>query len=109
MGSIEPSAETLARGVARTFVTCPACGSRSDAGKKFCGDCGALLVNICPKCGAENPLGFHIGVGDKIRRSLLRDLEVFDLAEIADQPPPRFARGVGHDIHQRRADSQFDT
>jgi class 3 adenylate cyclase/tetratricopeptide (TPR) repeat protein len=25
---------------------------------KFCGNCGAALRNLCPKCGFENPLGF---------------------------------------------------
>jgi len=53
VGSIKPSAETLARGVARTFVTCPACGSRSDAGKKFCGDCGAVLADSSSASGRD--------------------------------------------------------
>ena len=34
---------------------CVKCGSDNPAGKKFCGDCGALLTHHCPKCGAENP------------------------------------------------------
>jgi class 3 adenylate cyclase/predicted ATPase len=53
VGQIKPSAETLARGVARTFVTCPACGSRSDAGKKFCGDCGAVLAVSSSASGGD--------------------------------------------------------
>jgi class 3 adenylate cyclase/predicted ATPase len=53
VGPIKPSAETLARGVARTFVTCPACGSRSDAGKKFCGDCGAVLADSSSASGRD--------------------------------------------------------
>jgi class 3 adenylate cyclase len=36
-------------------MRCSKCGSDSPSGKKFCGDCGALLANHCPKCGAENP------------------------------------------------------
>jgi hypothetical protein len=40
-------------------MRCSKCGSDSPAGKKFCGDCGAALVNNCPKCGAENPSGKH--------------------------------------------------
>src|SRR5258708_36135995 len=27
------------------------------AGKKFCGDCGAALANICPQCSADNRAG----------------------------------------------------
>ena len=26
-------------------------------GEKFCGDCGAPLANLCPKCGTDNPSG----------------------------------------------------
>ena len=36
---------------------CSKCGSDNPAGKKFCGDCGAPLVNRCHKCGADNPPG----------------------------------------------------
>jgi double zinc ribbon protein len=38
-------------------MRCSKCGSDNPAGKKFCGDCGALLTNGCPNCGAENPPG----------------------------------------------------
>ncbi|MGH7925505.1 MAG: adenylate/guanylate cyclase domain-containing protein, partial [Candidatus Binatus sp.] len=33
------------------------CGTENPAGKKFCGDCGTPLANLCPKCGADNPAG----------------------------------------------------
>ena len=36
-------------------MRCAKCGSDNPAGKKFCGDCGAVLTHHCPKCGAENP------------------------------------------------------
>jgi len=36
-------------------MRCSKCGGDNPTGKKFCGDCGAPLVNSCPKCGAENP------------------------------------------------------
>jgi class 3 adenylate cyclase/tetratricopeptide (TPR) repeat protein len=35
-------------------VTCEACGSQNDAGRKFCGECGAALSLGCPSCGAAN-------------------------------------------------------
>jgi class 3 adenylate cyclase/predicted ATPase len=36
-------------------MRCSKCGGDNPPGKKFCGDCGAPLINACPKCGAENP------------------------------------------------------
>ena len=38
-------------------MDCPSCGTPNPAGKRFCGDCGALLPPSCAACGAENPLG----------------------------------------------------
>ena len=34
---------------------CPSCGSPNDAGRKFCGECGAALARPCPTCGTPNP------------------------------------------------------
>ena len=36
-------------------MRCAQCGAENSAGKRFCGDCGAALVNRCARCGAENP------------------------------------------------------
>jgi predicted ATPase/class 3 adenylate cyclase len=36
-------------------MNCPACGSISPEGKRFCGDCGTPLPISCAACGAENP------------------------------------------------------
>ena len=36
-------------------MRCSNCGSENPSGKKFCGDCGRPLANLCPKCGAYNP------------------------------------------------------
>jgi len=36
-------------------VICSSCGSENDAGRKFCGECGAALARLCPACGAANP------------------------------------------------------
>src|SRR5215470_1891788 len=37
--------------------TCAICGSDNPAGKKFCGDCGAVLRTRCTHCGADNDAG----------------------------------------------------
>jgi hypothetical protein len=33
-------------------MRCSKCGAENPVDKKFCGDCGAPLVNLCPKCRA---------------------------------------------------------
>jgi class 3 adenylate cyclase/tetratricopeptide (TPR) repeat protein len=38
-------------------VLCAACGSVNDAGRKFCGECGASLQVACPSCGTTNAPG----------------------------------------------------
>ncbi len=35
-------------------MNCPSCGSTSDAGRKFCAECGARLARACPACGTPN-------------------------------------------------------
>ena len=45
-----------------------------------------------------------VGGGDEISRPLDRDLEILQLAEIADQRARRFARGGDHDGDERRAE-----
>jgi class 3 adenylate cyclase/tetratricopeptide (TPR) repeat protein len=36
-------------------IACPSCGSANEAGRKFCGECGAALARACPSCGTPNP------------------------------------------------------
>ena len=36
-------------------ISCPACGSENETGRKFCGECGNALVQACPSCGTANP------------------------------------------------------
>jgi class 3 adenylate cyclase len=38
-------------------MRCHNCGSENPQGKRFCGDCGVPLANLCPKCGADNTAG----------------------------------------------------
>jgi class 3 adenylate cyclase/tetratricopeptide (TPR) repeat protein len=38
-------------------MICGVCGGENQAGKKFCGDCGAPLAAACPACGAANEPG----------------------------------------------------
>ncbi len=38
-------------------MDCPACGTQNEAGRKFCGECGAPLALVCPSCGASNAPG----------------------------------------------------
>jgi class 3 adenylate cyclase/predicted ATPase len=36
-------------------LLCGSCGSANEAGRKFCGECGAALALGCPACGTPNP------------------------------------------------------
>ena len=36
-------------------VRCTACGGDNEAGRKFCGECGASLLLVCPDCATPNP------------------------------------------------------
>src|SRR5579862_2896407 len=54
--------------------------------------------------GLQGLLGFEIGGRDELARSLDRDLQLLDLAEIADEPACRLQGGPGHDIDECRAD-----
>ncbi len=36
-------------------MICPACGETNPEGKRFCGKCGAPLLQLCPECGTSNP------------------------------------------------------
>ena len=38
-------------------VTCTACGTDNESGRKFCGECGGSLALVCPECGTPNPPG----------------------------------------------------
>ena len=38
-------------------MNCPTCGSANEAGRKFCGECGAPLALACPACGTPNAPG----------------------------------------------------
>src|SRR5271170_4033215 len=38
-------------------MRCSNCKTENPPGKKFCGDCGTPLANLCPKCAADNPAG----------------------------------------------------
>src|SRR5690349_9551146 len=40
-------------------MQCFGCGSENPSGMSFCGNCGAPLVNCCPKCDFKNPPAFH--------------------------------------------------
>ena len=51
--------------------------------------------------GAKCFLGLAIGGGDEIARALERDLEIFDLAEVALQCARGLARRGNHDVDER--------
>ena len=48
----------------------------------------------------QDLLGAGVGGADEIGRTLERDLELLDLAEIAREAPSGFAGGADHDVHQ---------
>ena len=50
----------------------------------------------------QHAFGARIRGGHEIRRTLLGDLQILQLAEIADQRAPRFAGGRDHHIQGRR-------
>jgi class 3 adenylate cyclase/tetratricopeptide (TPR) repeat protein len=47
-------ARILAPEAEANVVNCPSCGEPNEAGRKFCGECGASLALVCPACGASN-------------------------------------------------------
>ncbi len=49
---------------------------------------------------AHDLLGLVVGGGDEVARSLARDLQVLDLAEVAAQALGGLHHGVDHDGHQ---------
>jgi class 3 adenylate cyclase/predicted ATPase len=38
-------------------LSCAACGSANEVGRKFCGECGNALSSACPSCGTPNAPG----------------------------------------------------
>jgi class 3 adenylate cyclase/tetratricopeptide (TPR) repeat protein len=38
-------------------VRCGSCATENEAGRKFCGSCGARLLTVCPSCGTGNTPG----------------------------------------------------
>ena len=38
-------------------MTCQACGTTNEPGRKFCGECGSALALGCPSCGSANEPG----------------------------------------------------
>src|SRR5262249_50098012 len=53
--------------------------------------------------GTKDLLGFEVGGGDELARSLDRDLQLLDLAEVADEATRRLERRAGHDVDEGRA------
>ena len=49
-------------------MNCPSCGTPSEAGRKFCAECGTRLTAVCPSCGAPNSptARFCVECGTKI-------------------------------------------
>jgi len=41
----------------RGMVTCQACGTTNEPGRKFCSECGTPLAATCPMCGSANQQG----------------------------------------------------
>ena len=51
--------------------------------------------------GLERALGLQIGSRDEFARALDRDLELLDLAKVANEAARCLQRGVSHDIEDR--------
>ena len=52
-------------------VQCPDCGLDNDPAQRFCGACGAALVQTCPSCNETNRVGFQYcgGCGLELREA----------------------------------------
>ena len=71
-------------------MTCGACGAVNLDGRKFCGQCGALLSRACPSCGSANPpLDRFCG-------------ECGTALEAAGESPTRTASGADLPLTERR-------
>ena len=51
------------------IVTCQACGTTNEPGRKFCGECGSALALACPSCGRREPAGRRSSAASAGRRS----------------------------------------
>ncbi|MBV9182467.1 MAG: zinc ribbon domain-containing protein [Acidobacteria bacterium] len=77
-------------------MLCPRCESDNPSGKRFCGDCGAPLINSCPKCGVENPpgkrfcgdCGTSLAASSATARSPASSSGTLDIAISVDPTPP---------------------
>ena len=78
-------------------MRCSKCGIENPVGKKFCGDCGAALANLCPQCGADNPAGkrFCGECGTALRAAAAALAKAADVSSIrlADAPGPENLEG----------------
>jgi class 3 adenylate cyclase/tetratricopeptide (TPR) repeat protein len=74
-------------------MRCFNCNADNPFGKKFCGDCGAPLANLCPNCGADNPTGKRF-CGD-CGASLTSPAP--DTAKKRDAPPVRLGEALDAD------------
>ena len=51
-------------------MKCPKCQFENPEGLKFCGECGAKLDRVCPKCGSSNPAQASNSVANAATTSL---------------------------------------
>jgi hypothetical protein len=72
-------------------------------GKKFCGDCGAALANLCQRCGADNPAGkrFCGECGTALKAPATSSTKTSEDSSIrvAVAPGPEKSRGRAQDGH----------
>jgi predicted ATPase/class 3 adenylate cyclase len=66
-------------------MRCAKCGAENPASKRFCGDCGAALINRCRECGAENPpeKKFCGDCGSALGKAVVREGGKLSAAEAA--------------------------
>jgi hypothetical protein len=52
-------------------LACAGCGRSVDPGNRFCGHCGAAVLQVCGSCGKENPPGHRFcgGCGSSLEAS----------------------------------------
>ena len=94
-------------------MRCSNCKTENPPGKKFCGDCGAALANLCPQCGVDNPAGKRFcgdcgaALGEAAAPSVARKAN--ESPRVAETPDPESLEGERKTVTALFADIKGST